>query len=90
MIIECLQQFGGILFGYEINVFSDNTNMVYVTTLSESKRVMRWKLIIKEFGPNIHHIAGVDNILADKLSRLMSTPRDKYDPCTRKDQCRAN
>ena len=78
MIIECLQQFGGILFGYEINVFSDNTNIVYVTTLSESKRVMRWKLIIEEFGPNIHHIAGVDNILADMLIRFPYTSVDKY------------
>ena len=89
-ILECLKQFCIILFDYEINVFSYHKNLVYAETLNESQRVMRWRLVIGEFGTNIHNIAGVDNILADKLSRLMSTPRDKYDPCTRKDQCRAN
>ena len=75
--MECLKQFRGIIFGYEINVFSDHKNLFYVATLIESQRVMRWKLIIEEFGPNIQHISGVDNILADTLSRLLSTPRKK-------------
>ena len=39
--------------------------MVNAATLSESQRVMRWQLIIKEFGPIIQHIAGVYNIVAD-------------------------
>ena len=45
-----------ILFGYEINVVSDNKILVYAATLSESQRVMRWRLIIEEFGPKIQHI----------------------------------
>ena len=40
--VECLEQFRGIIFGYEIKIFSDHKNLVYATTLSESKRVMRW------------------------------------------------
>jgi len=53
-IVECLKQFRGILFGYEINVFSDHKILVYyAATVSESQRVMRWRLILKEFGPNI-------------------------------------
>ena len=64
--------------------------MVYATTLCESQRVIFWQLIIKQFGPNIHHIAGVDNIVADTLSRLPSTPSDNYEPCTRKAQFRTN
>ena len=47
---------------------------------------MRWRLILKEFGPNIHHIAGVDNIVADTIRIFPSTPSDNYEPCTRKDQ----
>ena len=35
-IVECLKQFRGILFGYEINVLSDHTNLFYAATLSES------------------------------------------------------
>ena len=60
--MECLNKFLGILFGYEINVLSDHKNMVYAATLSESQRVMRCRLILEEFGPNINHIAGVENI----------------------------
>ena len=52
--------------------------------------LMLWQLIFEEFGPNIQNISGVDNIVADKLSRLPSTPIEKYEPCTRKAQCRAN
>ena len=44
--------------------------MVYAATLSESQRVMRLKITLKYFGPNIHHINGVNSILADALSIL--------------------
>ena len=37
-VVKCLKQFQEIIFGYEINVFSDHNNL----TLSESQRVMRW------------------------------------------------
>ena len=40
VIVECLKQFRGIIFGYEINVLSYHKNLVYATTLSESQRVM--------------------------------------------------
>ena len=59
-------------------------------TPGEYHRVMQRKLIIKEFGPNIQHISGFDNIVAYTISRLPSTPSDKYETCTRKTQCRAN
>ena len=72
-----MKQFGGIIFGYEINLLSDHKNLVYAATLSESQRVMRWRLILEEFGPNIQHIAVVDNIVPDMISILPSTPRNK-------------
>ena len=65
---ECLKHFQGILFGYEINVLLYHKNLVYAATLSESQRVMRWQIILEEFGPNIQHIAGFDNNVADMLS----------------------
>ena len=58
--------------------------------MSDSQRVMHWRLIIEEFGPNIQHIAGFDNKVADTLSRLPSTPSNKNEPFTRKSQCRVN
>ena len=51
---------------------------------------MHWQLILEEFRPNIQHIAGVEKILSDMLSRLSSTSFDKYEPSTIKSKCRAN
>ena len=58
--------------------------------MSEYQQMMRWRLILKEFGPNIHQIDAVDNILADTLNILSSTLVDKYDPITSKAQFCAN
>ena len=78
-IVKSLKEFRNILFGYEINVYSDHKNLVYEATLSESQQVMRRRLILEEFGPNILHIAGVENIVADALSRLRSSNAEEDD-----------
>ena len=44
--------------------------MVHAATISQSQRVMRWRLILEESGPDIKHIKGEDNIVADAISRL--------------------
>ena len=89
-VVEFINQFRGILFGYEINLFSYHKNLVYSATLSEYQRVIWWKLILGQFVPNIQHIAGFDNILADKLIRLPYTPVNKYYTITVKDHCCEN
>ena len=61
--------------------------MFYAITLSESQRVMLGLLILEEFGPNIKHIAGVDNIIADMLSTFTSTSINKYKLRTSRAQC---
>ena len=88
-MVECPKLFRGILFGYEINLFPDHNNLVYNGTLSESQREIRWRLILEEFGPNIKHISGVENISADTLSIFLSTPSNRYECCTKKAKCRA-
>ena len=35
-IVECLKQFRGIIFGYEINILLYHNNLVYAATVSES------------------------------------------------------
>ena len=44
--------------------------------MSESQRVMRWRLIL-EVLTNTQHISGVDNIVDDTLSRFPPTSVDK-------------
>ena len=67
-IVECVKEFRNILFGYPIQVFSDHKNLVHAATMSQSQRVMRWRLILEEFGPDIKHIKGEDNVVADTIS----------------------
>jgi hypothetical protein len=37
---------------------------------------MRWRLIIEEFGPKLTYIKGVNNFIADTLSRMKITEKD--------------
>ena len=64
--------------------------MIYASTLSEYQQVMRWKLAIEQFGTKIQHVAEVENIVSDMLSRLPSTSVKNYEPSTFKAQCHAN
>ena len=49
-IVETLKEYRKILLGQEIEVFTDHKNLVYKTFNTE--RVMRWRLIIEEYGPS--------------------------------------
>ena len=64
--------------------------MVYAAILSESQKLMRWQLILEDFANSIQLVDGVENIVADTLSRFPSTLIDKYESITRKAQCRAD
>ena len=68
-IVETLKEFRNILLGHKIRIWTDHKNLTQVKFNTD--RVMRWRLIIEEYGPEfIHHIAGSKNIVADALSRL--------------------
>ena len=67
-IVETLKEYRNILMGHEIEVFTDHKNLVYKNFNTE--RVMRWRLLIEEFGPKLTYIKGENNIVADALSRL--------------------
>ena len=72
-----LKEFRNILFGYPIQVFSDHKKMVHAVTVSQSQRVMRQRLILEKFGPDIKHIAGENNVVADTMSRFPTTAQDQ-------------
>jgi hypothetical protein len=57
-----------ILLGYDIKVFTDHKNLLY--SKQSSDRLMRWKLLLKEYKIKWQHIKGEHNIVADALSRL--------------------
>ena len=63
-----LKEFRNILLGQQITVFTDHKNLTYKNFNSE--RVMRWRLVFEEFGPDLQYIKVNHNDVADTLSRL--------------------
>ena len=50
---------------------TDHKNLTYINE-SASAKVNRWKLELMEYNFDCEHIAGVKNVVADSLSRLMT------------------
>jgi hypothetical protein len=67
-IVETLKEFRNILLGYQVIVYTDHKNLTCKNFNTE--RVMRWRLILEEYGPELRYIKGEQNIVADALSRL--------------------
>ena len=63
-----LKEFRNILFGYQITVYTDHKNLTY--TIFNTEHVISWRLIHKEFGPELKYIKGENIVVADALSRL--------------------
>ena len=70
-IVETLKEFKGMLWGQKLKVF---TNHVLGLT---SDHVYWWRLLLEEYGPEIVHIKGIHNTVADAISRLDFGPVHK-------------
>jgi hypothetical protein len=57
-----------ILLGHKIITWTDHKNLIHNDLKSE--RVHRWRLLMEECGPDIRHVKGPENTMADALSRL--------------------
>ena len=75
-IVETLKEFRNILLGQKIIVHTDHKNLTCKNFNTE--RVMRWRLVLEEYGPELRYIKGEQNIVADALSRLdmIDNPRE--------------
>ena len=73
-IVETLKEFKGMLWGQRIKVFTEHKNLVRDALGMTSDRVYRWRLLLKEYGPEIVYIKGIDNTVADAISRLTYNP----------------
>jgi hypothetical protein len=67
-IVEMIKEFRIILLGQKLVVHTDHKNLTY--TKHNTERVMRWRLLIEEYGPELRYIKGTNNVVADALSRL--------------------
>ena len=67
-IVETLKEFRNILLGHQITVYTDHRNLTFKNFNTD--RVMRWRLAIEEYSPELIYIKGEKNVVADALSRL--------------------
>ena len=63
-----LKEFRNIILGHQITVYTDHKNLTYKTFNIEC--VMRWRLILEEFGPELKYIKLENNVVVDALFRL--------------------
>ena len=82
-IVETLKEFRSILLGQKIVIHTDHKNLTYANFNTD--RVIRWRLIIEEYGPELQYVEGPKNVVADALSRLglKDNPefKDKLEQC---------
>jgi hypothetical protein len=52
-IVECLNEFKGMLWGRPVKVYTDHKNLMQDALGFTSDRVYRWRLLIKEYSPEI-------------------------------------
>jgi transposase InsO family protein len=71
-IVETLKEFRTILLGHKIKIYTDHKNLTF--TQFNTERVLRWRMVLEEYGPELIYIKGPDNIVADALSRLDLIP----------------
>jgi hypothetical protein len=70
-IVETLKEFKGMLWGQQLVVlYTDHQNLMREALGLTSDRVYQWRLILEEYGPEIVNIKGIDNNVADAISRL--------------------
>jgi hypothetical protein len=73
-IVETLKEFKGMLWGQNMKVFIDHTNLMKDALGLTLDQVYQWRLLLDEYRPKIVYIRGIHNTVAYAVLRL------KYDP----------
>ncbi|RVW80059.1 Retrovirus-related Pol polyprotein from transposon opus [Vitis vinifera] len=71
VVVFSLDKFRAYLVGSFIVVFTDHSTLKYLLTKQDAKtRLIRWILLLQEFNLQIKDKKGVENVVANHLSRL--------------------
>jgi len=64
-----------MLWGQQINVYTDHKNLTQDGLGLTSDRVAYWRILLEEYAPKIIYTKGIHNTVADAISRLDYNPK---------------
>ena len=67
-VVANIKEFRNIILEHQITVYTDHKNLT--NKMFNIERVMRWRIILEEFRPELKYIKGEKNVLANDLSRM--------------------
>ena len=76
-VVETLRVFRSMLLGAKITVYTDHRNLTHKLTSFTTQRVMRWRLLLEEYGPTFAYKKGTENVIADAMSRVPTEDEER-------------
>ncbi|XP_047479369.1 uncharacterized protein LOC125032316 [Penaeus chinensis] len=80
-LVLALKKFDCYLHSHQpVVVYTDHNPLVFIHRMqNQNQRILRWSLLLQQYNLVVKYIKGVDNVIADSLSREFPTSEDSAD-----------